>query len=339
MITRYAFDNNVRSTLSANITAVATSLTVFKVAAPFRDPPVPDAASGTLGIMTLTDSLSNPAKVEIVTYSTWVDNGLTITLGGLTRGAESTTASAFVTGNYTFQGPTHAMFDTPLIDLNHDLDTVRLPFGLISSDPLVIGAADPSSVIIMEVRDESVGPADPNDLIVRMRVFSGGLMLGLSNPALGLTNQNSNVLYCHFTDYGPASSYTKPILYMPNIRTEVVEQLHAIRYEATTVTLASLVTIDWAQTDIFRATLTSNATLTFSNISINDVAPLADRRLTLVIDIGGANPGFVITWPASVKWPSGVAPVFSSGTNKRYVIDFFYDGTSDTYCGHVRGIY
>ena len=91
-----SFVNNVKITLNAAITSSATSVQVVKAVAPFNDPP----ASGKL---TLMDSLSGPTKIEIIAYTGRTDNSTYWTLTGVSRGQESTTASAFSSGDAAVQ--------------------------------------------------------------------------------------------------------------------------------------------------------------------------------------------------------------------------------------------
>lgn len=76
-------------------------------------------------------------------------------------------------------------------------------------------------------------------------------------------------------------------------------------------------TFDMATADVFTGTVTGTTTFTFSNAPTTGTAGFKTFQLT--------NPGaFVITWPASVKWPGGSAPTFtSSGTDvvAMYTID------------------
>jgi hypothetical protein len=83
-----SFANNVKITLNAAITSSATSVQVVKAVSPFNDPP-------TSGKLTLMDSLSSPTKIEIIAYTGRTDNSTYWTLTGVSRGQESTTASAF----------------------------------------------------------------------------------------------------------------------------------------------------------------------------------------------------------------------------------------------------
>ena len=91
-----SFINNVKVTLNAGITSSATSVQVVKAINPFNDPP-------TSGKLTLMDSLSSPTKIEIISYTGRTDNTTYWTLTGVTRGQESTTASAFSSGDSAVQ--------------------------------------------------------------------------------------------------------------------------------------------------------------------------------------------------------------------------------------------
>ena len=91
-----SFVNNVKITLNAAITNSATSVQVVKAISPFNDPP-------TSGKLTLMDSLSSPTQIEIIAYTGRTDNSTYWTLTGVTRGQESTTASAFSSGDAAVQ--------------------------------------------------------------------------------------------------------------------------------------------------------------------------------------------------------------------------------------------
>jgi hypothetical protein len=100
-MSHYLFENNVRTALAANVLAGDTSITIDKAVAPYKNPETP--TGGLLGFMTLTDNLFQPTKIEIVTYSGVTDNGATLTLTGVVRGMDGTTAQAFTTGDPAYQ--------------------------------------------------------------------------------------------------------------------------------------------------------------------------------------------------------------------------------------------
>jgi hypothetical protein len=86
-------------------------------------------------------------------------------------------------------------------------------------------------------------------------------------------------------------------------------------------------TIDLATANNFTKTVNTNATFTFSN------APSGKAfGFTLALTNGGA---FTLTWPGSVNWPGGVAPVLtSSGVD--ILVFYTYDGGSNYY-GFLTG--
>lgn len=89
---------------------------------------------------------------------------------------------------------------------------------------------------------------------------------------------------------------------------------------------ASVVTatsaLDWSLGNSQTITLAANTTFTFTS-------PGGPCGLTLRI-VQGAG-AYTVTWPASVKWAGGTAPVISTAAGAIDVIAFYFDGT--TYYG------
>jgi len=79
-------------------------------------------------------------------------------------------------------------------------------------------------------------------------------------------------------------------------------------------------TIDWGAGNNHKSTLTGNCTYTFT-------APAGPAFLSLKV-IQDATGSRAVTWPASVKWPSGTAPTLSTAANAIDIVTFYYDGTS-----------
>lgn len=100
----FTLDNFVRSTLQADVTAGATTVTVTKAAPPLRDPP--DATVDAPGLLVLQDTPTSPTKIEVISYTGRSIVGTVVTLTGVTRGLEGTTASPWSAGTPTFQGIT-----------------------------------------------------------------------------------------------------------------------------------------------------------------------------------------------------------------------------------------
>lgn len=95
-----SFANNVKTELAAAATAAATELAIVTAQAPFNNPPSD-------GRIMLSDSLRSPTVFEVIGYSGLTDNGDgTLTLTGLTRGMEDTTAAAWDAGAFVYQSLT-----------------------------------------------------------------------------------------------------------------------------------------------------------------------------------------------------------------------------------------
>ena len=76
------------------------------------------------------------------------------------------------------------------------------------------------------------------------------------------------------------------------------------------------------------ATLNANCTFTFSN-------PVSGASsFTLILTNDGAS-GRSITWPASVKWPSGVIPTRTTGENRVDVYTFVSVNSGSTWYGSL----
>lgn len=100
----FTLDNFVRSILAVDAAVGDTSLVVALAAPPLRDPPIPSA--GAPGILILQDQPTAPTKIEIVTYTGVSIVGTQVTLTGVTRGLEGTSAQAWTAGTQTFSGTT-----------------------------------------------------------------------------------------------------------------------------------------------------------------------------------------------------------------------------------------
>jgi hypothetical protein len=80
-------------------------------------------------------------------------------------------------------------------------------------------------------------------------------------------------------------------------------------------------TIDWNNGNVQYVTLTGNTTLTFSN-------PLSGGRYLL--HVAGA---FSPTFPASVRWPSGVTPTPTASAGNKDIYSFVYSAKESLYDG------
>lgn len=334
MITRHALTNDVRTTLVSSITTGSTSITINKASAPYKDPLPPDsAAENGAGIITIADSFTNPTAKEIVAYSSLTDNGDgTITLGGLIRGRESTIVSAFSAGAAVYQAVTAGELSNDLMALRHDLGGVEF-YGYGGGRPSAIfedyGAHVftywPSQPIF------TLGPMPTDDMqedLYHVRMEGGNGFLDIKLRQEGTVVADQSVIRA---DYFTFTSGDRPMVKIADLQCGRIEKNEAILIGSIDQAFASATTVDWTTHDIVRADLASNTTLTFVNNILVDglFNQHRNRRLTLLVNLPNvANPGYTVTWPASVLWPNGSsAPSFSTGQNQIRQIDFLYDGT------------
>lgn len=66
--------------------------------------------------------------------------------------------------------------------------------------------------------------------------------------------------------------------------------------------------------------MNATTTLTFT-------APANSRHVQVRFDYSGAG-GFVITWPATVKWTNATQPTWTTTVGPMNIASFFYDGTN-----------
>lgn len=114
----------------------------------------------------------------------------------------------------------------------------------------------------------------------------------------------------------------------PSAVAKFVGQFYSLRFDAGNSGTAK--TLDWNNGNNQLVTLTNNVTFTLSN-------PKDGGQYMIIIDSGmGA---FTATWPGSVLWPSGVAPVITIAAGKRDVVKFDYDLTAGKYYGSYQQNY
>lgn len=95
-------------------------------------------------------------------------------------------------------------------------------------------------------------------------------------------------------------------------------QARVIEYDAGNSGAAK--TIDWDNGNNQLLTLTASCTLTFSN-------PLTGGWYQLRVIQGGTG-SYTLTYPATVKWPGGVAPTLTTTVGRTDIIAFYYNGTN-----------
>lgn len=111
MLNMFSYGNNVRSTLSAPLAAGATTASLHGAPAGANNPSV-DANESQPARFTIMNRANNPTQIEII-EATGV-SGLVlgvVTLSGITRGVEGTTARAWPSGSIIVQSVTAGMLN------------------------------------------------------------------------------------------------------------------------------------------------------------------------------------------------------------------------------------
>jgi hypothetical protein len=96
---------------------------------------------------------------------------------------------------------------------------------------------------------------------------------------------------------------------------------------------SSSLTLDLNAAQVFTVTLNSNiSTLTISN---TDSRANTAQGFTLILTADGT--ARTITWPGSVKWPSGTGPTLTSTNNKVDILSFVSPDNGTTWYGFIGG--
>ena len=107
----------------------------------------------------------------------------------------------------------------------------------------------------------------------------------------------------------------------PELGGELDAGAHTIGFTQQTATGDGTTTIDWKLGNKFKFTFgAQNETFTFT-------APSNPCNILLMMVQDGTGSR-TVTWPATVKWPSGTAPTLTTGANTIDIVSFYYDGTN-----------
>lgn len=111
-----------------------------------------------------------------------------------------------------------------------------------------------------------------------------------------------------------------------------IDDVRSVSYEGETDTGNSGTshTIDFTTGALQKNTLTANCTYSFTAPQ-----PWTAIQLRIVQDATG---GRTVTWPGSVVWDKGYAPVMAGGPNSETIISGYYDGTNYRLTNPDRGM-
>ena len=164
--------------------------------------------------------------------------------------------------------------------------------------------------------------------------------LTVSSPIVGSVLYNANtVTYAtqsNITSVGTLTSLTSSgTITAPNVNStfngaigtatpnsavfsRVIENVNVIG------SVGSTYTVDWSASDVHTITLTANCTLSFNN-----PPPSGKAQTVTIVATQGGSGSYNLTYPASVRWSYGQAPVLTPTVSYRDVISFItYDGGS-----------
>ncbi len=151
---------------------------------------------------------------------------------------------------------------------------------------------------------------------------------------LGLTATAAEINYNDITTLG-TSQASKVVTADANGDVLLSEELKAKSYNETYATGSSssnALTLDLETGNVFQTTLTENiTTLTLSN------PPASGTAYGFVLRIVQGASGFTVTWPSSIKWSGGFAPVVSTGSGDIDVYGFFTTDAGSNWYGFTAG--
>jgi hypothetical protein len=125
---------------------------------------------------------------------------------------------------------------------------------------------------------------------------------------------------------------TVPLSAAWDVGNQAIDDVKSISYEGEVDNGNSSTadTIDWTTGLLQKSTLTGNCTYTFT-------APPAWTPVQLRV-VQDATGGRTVTWPGTVVWDKGYAPVMAGGPNAETIISGYYDGTNYRLTNPDRGV-
>ena len=121
-------------------------------------------------------------------------------------------------------------------------------------------------------------------------------------------------------------------LFSSVLETVKLTKLTQTRRNLVTANSGAAYAVDASASDAFRLTLTANCTFTLTNPP--PVGQSQELTLFLIQDGTGSR---LVTWPASVKWPGGLAPTLTTFVSKADLIRLITFDGGVTWQGQVVG--
>lgn len=272
-----------------------------------------DVTSGGTGLTTLTadnvilgNGTSSPTFVAPSTSgNVLTSNGTTWLSQAPAGGGSGTVTSASVVSANGFGGSVATDTTTPAITISTSIT------GLLIGDGTAISAATAGTDYVAPSGALGTPSSGTLTSCTGLPISTGVSGLGTSVAAFLATPTSANLKTAITDETGTGGSLvfaTSPALTTPTI-TGLIETK-----TAPTISAGALA-LNCALGNVFHVSLNASVTsLTFSNIPASGSA----FGLTLILSMTGT--AYTVTWPASVKWPSGTAPTLTSTNLKSDII-------------------
>ena len=272
-----------------------------------------DVTSGGTGLTTLTadnvilgNGTSSPTFVAPSTSgNVLTSNGTTWLSQAPAGGGSGTVTSASVVSANGFGGSVATDTTTPAITITTSVT------GLIKGDGTAISAATAGTDYVAPSGALGTPSSGTLTSCTGLPISTGVSGLGTSVAAFLATPTSANLKTAITDETGTGGSLvfaTSPALTTPTI-TGLIETK-----TAPTISAGALA-LNCSLGNVFHVSLNASVTsLTFSNMPASGSA----FGLTLILSMTGT--AYTVTWPASVKWPSGTAPTLTSTNLKSDII-------------------
>ena len=197
-------------------------------------------------------------------------------------------------GNFSFTDVTNR------VDVTGDAMTGDLSFG--DNDHIKLGAGT----------DLDIYSNGTNSVL---KYISGGIFVESNLYTTAVFSQSAAKLYFESSQKFETTTTGVKLSGTVNMNSEDIDNVKTVSFIAEVANTTTTQTIDWTAGQKQKTTITAATAMTFT-------APAGPCNLTLKVINGGLG---TITWPATVKWPGGTEPAWtSSGTD---ICSFYFDGT------------
>jgi hypothetical protein len=286
---------------SGNITGTAAGLSATLA-----------VTSGGTGLATLTadnvilgNGTSSPTFVAPSTSgNVLTSNGTTWQSVAPAGGGSGTVTSASVVSANGFAGTVATATTTPAITISTSIN------GVLKGNGTALSAATAGTDYVAPAGALGTPSSGTLTSCTGLPISSGVSGLGTSVAAFLATPSSANLAAALTDETGTGLAVFNG---SPAITTPTITGLNETK---TAPTIASgVLALNCASGNVFHVSLNAAITsLTFSNIPATGSA----FGLTLILAMTGT--AYTITWPASVKWPSGTAPTLTSTNLKSDII-------------------